>query len=204
MNHRTAGRMLAGFIALTFAVATAAQTTTTTTAPSPAKKELVQRILRLQQAEIEGVARALVERPAAQMMQEAGLAMQRQFTPDKREAIGKQIEAEVRKYVDDAYPVVRERALKIAPTTFGVALETKMSEDELKTLLAWLESGTNKKYQQVALEARNGFVQQVMQDAGPIVQPKLVALDARVRVILGVPPASAAPAVIPPARPASR
>ncbi|HEX4235366.1 MAG TPA: hypothetical protein VH041_13805 [Caldimonas sp.] len=204
MNHRTAGRALAGLLALTVAIAPLAQTTTTTTSTSPAKKELVQRILRLQQAEIEGLARALVERPAAQMMQEAGLAIQRQVAPEKREAIGKQIEVEVRKYVDDAYPVVRDRALKLAPTTFGAALETKMSEDELKTLLAWLESAANKKYQQIAVEARNGFVQQVMAEAGPAVQPKLQALDARVRVILGVPPASAAPAATPPARPASR
>ncbi|HEY2558470.1 MAG TPA: hypothetical protein VGI48_02040, partial [Caldimonas sp.] len=73
MNHRTAGRAFAGLVALTVAIAAAAQTTATTSTPSPAKKELVQRILRLQQAEIEGIARALVERPAAQMMQEAGL-----------------------------------------------------------------------------------------------------------------------------------
>ena len=34
---------------------------------------------------------------------------------DKREADGKAIEAEVRKYVDEAYPIVRDRALKLAP-----------------------------------------------------------------------------------------
>jgi hypothetical protein len=79
-----------------------------------------------------------------------------------------------------------------------------MSEDELKTLLAWLESGANKKYQQIAVEARNSFVQQIMTEAGPAVQPKLQALDSRVRVILGVGPANAAPAATPPARPASR
>ena len=64
----------------------------------------------LQQSDIEGVARSLVERPAAQMMREAGLALQQQQTPpEKREAVGKQIEAEVKKYVDEAYPLVRDR-----------------------------------------------------------------------------------------------
>jgi exonuclease VII large subunit len=175
----------------------AAQTTPPSAASpaSPAKKELVQRLMRLQQSNIEAMARSLVEQPAAQMMREAGLAMQQmQFPQDKFQATGKQIEAEVRKYIDESYPIVRERAIKIAPSTIGVALETKMSEDELKQLLAWLESPVSKKFQQVSADAGSGFAQQVSREAGPLVQPKLVALDGPIRGILGVPPAAAAPA----------
>ena len=86
---------------------------------SPAKKELVQKLLALQQPGIEGAARSIVERPAAQMMQEAGRVLQTQVPADKREAIGKTIEADAKKYVDEAYPPVRERAIKLAPTTLG-------------------------------------------------------------------------------------
>ena len=77
-----------------------------------------------------------------------------------------------------------------------------MSEDELKQLLAWLQSPAAKKFQEIAAEARNDLVQQVSRDAGPLIQPKLVALDGRIRVILGVPPAASAAAPAP--RPASR
>jgi len=195
MKQRSWSLAIAGVISLTTATGAGAQgkasAPVTTSAPSAAKKELVQRILRLQQNDVDAIARSLVERPAAQMMQEAGLALQQQIAPDKREAAGKQIEAEVKKYVDEAFPIVRDRALKAAPATIGVALETKMSEDELKQLLAWIESPAAKKFQQVASEARNGFVQQVMREAGPLVDPKLHALDGRIRVILGVPPAGA-------------
>ena len=59
------------------------------------KKELVQRVLVTQQSELEIVSRGIVERPAAQMMQEAGLAIQRQVAADKRESTGKAVEAEV-------------------------------------------------------------------------------------------------------------
>jgi len=52
------------------------------------KKELVQKLLTLQQPGIEQVARGLVERPAMQMMQEAGMVLQRQIPPEKREALG--------------------------------------------------------------------------------------------------------------------
>ena len=35
----------------------------------------------------------------------------------------KQVEAEVRKYIDESVPLVRDRAIKIAPTTIGPILE---------------------------------------------------------------------------------
>jgi len=206
VSRRTATAwMVAAGLAVALASGATAQTTTTT-APtsSPAKKELVQKILVLQQPEIENVARSIVERPAAQMMQEAGLAMQRQVPPDKREAMGKAIEAEVKKYVEEAYPLVRERAVRLAPSTLGAALEEKFSEDELKQLLAWLESPVNKKFQTLG-PVRNAFVQKVLAESVAAVDPKVGALDARIRVILGVPPANQAPASSgsPPARPAA-
>ena len=182
--------VILGLAALTMATMAAAQTPAATPATSAAKKELVARVLKAQQGDIEGVARSLVERPAAQMMQEAGLAIQRlNVPPEKREAMGKSIEAEARKYVEDALPVVRERAVKIAPSTIGAVLEAKMSDDELKALLAWLDSPTYKKYTSLGTEMRNGFVQQLLKEAGPLVEPKAQALDGRIRAILGVPPA---------------
>jgi hypothetical protein len=165
------------------------------------KKELVQRVLQAQQSEIENVSRSIVERPAAQMMQEAGLAMQRQVPAEKREAIGKSIEAEVRKYIDESYPLVRERALKLAPTTIGTVLEEKMNEDELRQLATWLESPANKKFQQLGPEMRNSFIQKVLTESRPVVDPKIQALDGRIRVILGLPPAAPAPAASAPAGP---
>jgi hypothetical protein len=160
-------------------------------AASPAKKELVQKLLALQQPGIEGAARSIVERPAAQMLQEAGRVMQTQIPADKREAIGKGIEADAKKYVEETYPGVRERALKLAPTTLGVALEEKFSEDELKQLIAWFESPVNKKFQQASGEMQGNFMQKLVAEARPLVEPKLQALEQKVRSALGAPPASA-------------
>ena len=165
-------------------------------AEAQTKKELVQKLLVLQQPGIEQVARGLVERPAVQMMQEAGLVLQRQIAPDKREAIGKQVEAEVKKYVEEAVPLVRERAIKIAPTTIGPILEEKFNEDELKQLIAWFDNPVNKKYQQLGPEMQNSFVQKLVVDARPVVDPKIQALDGKLRAILGAPPAQ--PASAPP------
>ncbi len=157
------------------------------------KKELAARVLQIQQAEIDVVTRNVVERPAAEMMQEAGLAMQRQVPAEKREAMGKAIEAEARKYVDEAYPLAREKALKIAPLTIGAALEEKFTEDELAQLVAFLDSPVAKKYQQLGPDMRNAFIRRLLAEAQPVVDPKVRALDAKIRTILGVPPATAKP-----------
>jgi len=179
---------------------------------SPAKKELVQKLLALQQPGIEGAARNIVERPAAQMMQEAGRVLQTQVPADKREAIGKTIEADAKKYVDEAFPPVRDRALKLAPTTLGAALEEKFTEDELKQLIAWFESPVNKKFQQASGEMQSNFMQKLVAEARPVLEPKLQALEQKMRAALGVPAAgalaegAAAPkaAAKPPAKAASK
>ncbi len=207
MKHRLASALMV-LAALGVANMAPAQTPAAPTQSSPAKKELVQRLLRLQQADVEGFAKTVVERPAAQMMREAGLALQQQQAPqEKREAAARAIEAEVKKYVDEAYPIVRDRALKLAPSTIGAVLEAKMTEEELKQLIAWLESATAKKYQSLAVDLRNTFSQKLVAEMPAVLDPKLIALDGKIRVILGVPPAGApsagstAPA---PARPASK
>jgi len=161
------------------------------------KKELVQKLLVLQQPGIEQVSRGLVERPAIQLMQQVSPVIQQRVPPDKREALGKQIEAEVKKYVEEAVPLVRERAIKLAPSTIGPILEEKFSEDELKQLIAWFDSPVNRKYQQLGPEMQNAFVQKLVPDARPLVDPKLQALEGRVRALIApaVTPASgAAPA----------
>ena len=188
---------------LSSAALAGAQTPAASAPSSPAKKELVQKLLVLQQPGIEQVARGLVERPALQMMQEASLVLQRQIAPDKREAIGKQVEADVKKYVEEATPLVRERAVKLAPSTIGPILEEKFSEDELRQLISWLESPINKKYAQIGPEMQTAFVQKLVLDARPVVDPKLQALDGKVRSTLGLPPAGAAASGAQTARPAS-
>ena len=186
-------------IALALLTGTAlAHAQTAAPAPSsPAKKELVAKIVALQQPAIDNLARGIAERPAAQMMQAAGNVLQTKVAPEKREAIGKAIEADVKKYVEESTPILKERAAKIGPATVGPIIEEHFSEDELKQLAAWLESPVNKKYQQVATEMQQALVQKLVAEAGPLLDPKLKALEQRVRVALGVPPVAPASGTAP-------
>ncbi len=166
---------------------------TATLAQAETKKELVQKVLLLEQPLIENISRSIVERPAAQLMQAAGQALQTQVPADKREAVGKSVQADVKKYVDEATPLLRERAIKLAPSTFGVALEEKFTEAELKQLIAWLESPVNKKFQQFGGEMQGNFVQKLTAEAAPLLDPKLQALQQKLRTTFSAAAASPAP-----------
>lgn len=171
------------------------------------KKELVAKLLQAQQAGIENIAREIATRPAGQLMQAAGAALQAQVPPEKREAIGKSVEAEIKKYVDEAVPLLRERAVKLAPSTYGVQLEEKFSEDELKQLVAWHESAVSRKYQQAVPEMQGAFAQKLIAEAGPLLDPKLQALQQKLRSTLEASagaPAAAPAAAAKPATPGPR
>jgi hypothetical protein len=172
-------------------------------ASSPAKKELIQKLMVLQQSGVENVARGLVEQPAAAMIQAAARALQ-QVPADKREATGKTIEADVKKYVEETNPIVRERAIKLAPSTIGAAMEEKFTEDELKQLIAWLESPIRKKYEQTVPDIQKNFTEKLVAEARPSVEPKLQALEAKVRATLGVPVAASAASAPKAAAPAKK
>ncbi len=172
-----------------------------TLAHAQTKKELVQKVLALQQPMIESISRNIAERPAFQLMQVSGQFIQTQVPADKREAMGKQVETEIRKFVDDAVPVLRERALKLAPSTLGATLEEKFTDDELKQMITWLESPANKKLQQVGPEMQSSFAQKLTTEAAPLLDPKLQGLQTRLRTLLGVPEPGAAASA--PARPAA-
>jgi hypothetical protein len=168
-------------------------------AQTTAKKELVAKVLLLQQPAIEQAAQALAERPALQMLQQAGMALQQQVPADKREAVAKEIQAEAKKYADEAVPLVRERAIKLAPSTIGALLEEKFSEDELKQLIAIIESPVNRKFLQLGGEMQNALIDKLVAETQGVVEPKVRALEQAIGKRL----AQAAPAAAP-AAPAAK
>ena len=154
---------------------------------SPAKRELIARILVAQQGAIEQTAQAIVERPAMQMQQQAGLALQARVAPEKREAVAKSIQADLKKYIDDVGPAVRAQAVKLAPSTVGALLDEKFTEDELKQLVAIIESPVNKKFAQMGGEFQKALGEKLVAQSQASVGPKVKALEQSIAGHLGLP-----------------
>jgi len=170
---------------------------TTFAQTSPSKQALVDKLLELQRPGIEQSAQALALRPALQMEQLVKVALQTRVPPDKRDAVAKAVEADLKKYADEVVPLMRQRAVKLAPATVGLLLAEKFSEDELRQLIAIIESPVNRKFQQLGGELQKSLADKLVQDMGPTVDPKVKALAVAVDQHLGLPKPAAQPSAKP-------
>ncbi len=187
-------------VALFTTLAGAATLSLAQSAASAAKKELVQKALQLQQADIEGLARTIATQSVAQMGQQAGVMLQNRVAPEQREALAKDIQADFKKYGDEVVPLLRDKAVKLAPSTMGTMMEERLSEDELKQIIAALESPAFRKYLQMAPELQRTLAQKIVAETQAQVEPKLKALEQSLSKKLNAAAASA-PATGPAAAP---
>jgi hypothetical protein len=135
---------------------------------------------------MEALARNLVEQPAMEMLDRAGAALPQRVPADKREAVGRDIQNDVKKFVDDTVPVVRDRVVKIAPTTVGAMMEEKFTEAELKEIAAMMESPTFAKFQAMGGELQRSLVEKLIVDTKPQVEPRLRTLEETIAKRLGL------------------
>lgn len=161
------------------------------------KKELVDKILAAQQGGIENVGRALAGQLSQRVLQSAAQVMPR-VPADKREAVGRDIQADIKKFHDEIEPLLRERAIKLAPTAVAAMYEERFTEDELKQALAWLESPTSKKFAQIDRDAGNALAEKVVADTRAVVEGKMQTLETTVGKRLGLPPPAAPASSAPP------
>jgi len=181
MKLRTAQIAATLVLGATLAVGAAAQT----------KKELANKLLQLQQSGIEQIGRNLAGQVAQRVLAVAGQAMGN-VPADKREAVGREIQADVKKFYDDLEPVMRKRATDLAPGVAATTYEERFNEDELKQIVAWLESPVSRKFAQVDSELGNALITKLVADTKPTVEPRLAALEQGIAKKLGMKPGQAA------------
>jgi hypothetical protein len=169
-----------------------------TAAPALAqsKKELVNKIVLLQQPGVEAMARGMAEQPAVQLSMQARQLIQN-VPAEKRDAVVKAIDTDLKKYVDEAVPLLRDRAVKLAPSVIGAELDSNFNEDELKQLITWFESPVIKRFQQLAPGMQRTLSEKLVNETRGQIEPKLSALEAAMAKQLGVTPASGAGAPAP-------
>lgn len=194
-------------LALTLAVATPALAQTPATpAPAPAaapapvsaeKKRLVERVLQLQMPGVEQLGRQIAEQPAVQIAQQLGPAIQR-LPAERREAVARDIQADLRQYVEEMGPQLRDRAVRAAPAVLPPFLEERFTEQELREVIALLESPVLRKFQGMGPEMQRALSERVVTEARANLETRVRALEQSVVKRL-TPPAAAgsAPAASP-------
>jgi len=152
---------------------------------SAAKKELVAKIIKLQQPNIEGMAQQIAELPARQILQQASRVLQ-SLPAERREAVARDIEADARKYVDEAAPVLRSSAVRVAPSTMGQVIEERFTEDELKQIIAILESPVNRRFQMAAPDMQKALGEKLVAETRTDIEAKVRTFEQTVARRLGV------------------
>jgi hypothetical protein len=138
------------------------------------KARLVERLLTLWHPE--DVVLVMVQRPAADAIQQARIALQGRVSAEKRDATLKDIAVDVQKYVDEATPIARESARRQMASSVVPVLQQQFSEDELKQLIAILESPLKKKFEQMIPQMERALGQKVAEDSRAQIDPKMQAL----------------------------
>jgi hypothetical protein len=158
------------------------------------KKELVNRILLLQQPGVEAMARSIAEQPLMPLLQAARQSVAA-MPAEKREGVAKAVDAELKKYADDAVPLLRDRAIKLSPSVLGAQLETNFNEEELKQLINWLESPVIKRFNQLAPTMQRALAEKLVGETRSVMEPKLRAVETNVARLaeIQLPPAGSAP-----------
>ena len=151
------------------------------------KATLIKQFIDIQRPGIESLARGLVEQSSAPIAQAGSQYLQSQVPEAKRESAAKAADAELKKYFDDAYPLVRDKAVQLAPGALTPLLEQNFSEDELKQLLAWINSPLSKKYQDLNPKMQTALTEKLVAETRASIEPKMRALDTNVAKALGAP-----------------
>jgi uncharacterized protein len=170
---------------------------------SPAKKELIGRVLKLQQVGIERLATAMTEEPAVVLGGQASEVIVARVPKERQEAVAKEIQVEVQKYLKDTVPQVRKSAQQLAPATIGPVLEAKLSEDELRQIVTLLESPAYAKYQQLTGEMQQALQAKLVADTRGTVEPRVQALERAIGERLKAATAEAAAPATPKTKPAA-
>jgi len=156
--------------------------------PSPAKKALIDKIVALQQQGLaEGLTGNIIQGPLSQLTQAGRQALQN-VPAEKREATAKAMDAELKKFVDENVPYLKDKISKAVPTTASALLDERFNEDELKQVLAWAESPVSQKFGLASVELQKAVAQKVMTEAGPTLDGRLKTLQASLAKQLGIAP----------------
>lgn len=171
------------FLCLSLAlIASATQAQTRTKAPARAEasaqseQQLAARLVQL--LSLDNASVALIQRPLAQMLQNAATAMETSGVPAaQREGLLPELRADVKAVADKLVPLVKASAEKAAPDSVGKPLAEKFSAAELSQLIAYLESPLNKKFLAMLPELQAALNARVLADTRDAVTPQLTELQ---------------------------
>ena len=167
------------------AAALVATTLLAPAAQAQSKKDLIAKIIALQKPQFEQFGNNLASAPVQQLVPQAAQVLRTKVPEDKRDAVGKAMDAELRAYFDEVSPKLRASAAKNAAELMAPKLEG-FSEAELKQLISFMESPVVKRYNQVSAEVPPQLAQKVGGEHRALIESRYRQLEAKLADLLGL------------------
>ncbi|MFI4939918.1 MAG: DUF2059 domain-containing protein [Burkholderiales bacterium] len=173
--------MLKSAIAVVIAfltIVSSAYAQTAQTAISPAKEKLIQRVLQLWH--VEAVGGTMLQQPILEAARQARSLMQGRTTTDLQTAALKGINEDANEFYKASLPIVLDSAQKLIPSTVVPLLAEKFTEEELRQIIAILESPVKAKFEALVPEIKLALGAKITADSSATIEPKLTALNQRI------------------------
>ena len=157
---------------------------------SDAKRALAQKISQIQQ---KSDSAAMAEQLTASAVQPliAGWSqrLDESVPPARQKEIRDKLDVELKKFADTTRKSIEGQSAKAADAALVPILMEKLSEDEMKTIIAYLESPAAAKFQAIGADATNAWAQKVIDATRPSVENAAKVFDAAASKIVGTPAA---------------
>lgn len=145
---------------------------------SPAKQELIQNLVNLMSVDNMGI--TMLQDPVANALGQARVTLQSRVPAERHEAALRDIAADAKKFMDEAAPIVRTSAQKHIPSTVVPLLAEKFTEDELRQIIAMMESPVKRKFEAMIPDLKKALGEKIAADTGSTINPKLHDLTQRI------------------------
>lgn len=142
------------------------------------KQQLIQRLLELWHVEAVGV--TMLREPVDNALRQSRAALQARTTPEKRDEALKDIEGYAKELLEKLLPKVLERSKKLTQTTVVPILSEKLTEEELRQVIAMLESPTKAKFEALVPEMQKALGTKLGEEQGGEVKPQMEEFQQRV------------------------
>ena len=159
-----------------------------------AKKELATRIVNLQKAQDMDALIAQLAGTANRAVVEAWLPRLDKMPAARQKTVADQLDVELKKFNDDVVRLIKNRNERISLDVLVPAYSERFTADELKQLVAFLESPVIKKYYAANPHMANLLGQKLVEATRADVESRIKEFDTRAAQIVGNAPRAGAAA----------
>ena len=180
-------------IAIAFVAACAVSTGAM--AQNDAKRALAVKLAQMQQkADGEAIAEQLTASAVQPLLAGWSQRLDETVPPARQKEVRDKLDVELKKYADSTQKVVEAQTAKAAEAALVPIFMEKLSEDELKTIVAYMESPASAKFQALGPDATNAWAKRVVDATKTQVESGAKTFEAAANRIVTSSGGSAAPA----------